>query len=176
VVGEDLGTVEESMRADLAERGVLSYRVLWFEPEPPTQFPEQALAAVTTHDLPTVAGLWSGADLAAQKALALEPNEAAAAGLRDRLAASLAEGLGGDAGEPSVDDVVVGVHRLLAGAPSAVVAASLHDVLAVEERPNMPGTTDGWPNWSLALPVPLDDIEHDPRVAAVADLFENRSR
>ena len=40
-------------------------------------WPEQALAAVTTHDLPTVAGLWTGADLAAQRALGLAPNEEA---------------------------------------------------------------------------------------------------
>ena len=27
------------------------------------------------------------------------------------------------------------------------------DAIGVEERPNMPGTVDEWPNWSLALPV-----------------------
>ena len=32
----------------------------------------------------------------------------------------------------------------------------------------MPGTVDEWPNWSLALPKPLDEIEHDPVVLAVA--------
>jgi 4-alpha-glucanotransferase len=31
--------------------------------------------------------------------------------------------------------------------------------LAVEERPNMPGTIAQWPNWSLALPQPLEEIE-----------------
>ena len=68
VVGEDLGTVEDAVRAELAERRVLSYRLLWFEREPPEAWPAQALAAVTTHDLPTVAGLWTGADVTAQRA------------------------------------------------------------------------------------------------------------
>src|SRR5207245_2103971 len=64
VVGEDLGTVEDFVRRELSERGVLSYRLLWFEPHRPPEFPVQALAAVTTRDLPTVAGLWTAADLA----------------------------------------------------------------------------------------------------------------
>jgi 4-alpha-glucanotransferase len=50
---------------------LLSYRLLWFETTPPARYPELALAAVTTHDLPTVAGLWSGADLRTQQRLGL---------------------------------------------------------------------------------------------------------
>lgn len=52
VVGEDLGTVEESARSALADHHVLSYRLLWFEDEPPARWPPNAMAAVTTHDLP----------------------------------------------------------------------------------------------------------------------------
>ncbi len=64
--------------------------------------------------------------------------------------------------------MVEGAYRALARAPSAIVVATLDDALGVEERPNMPGTVDQWPNWSLALPAPLEEIESDPRVAAVA--------
>ena len=52
IAGEDLGTVEDHVRDALADRGVLSYRLLWFEPGPPEAFPRQSLAACTTHDLP----------------------------------------------------------------------------------------------------------------------------
>ena len=76
IVGEDLGTVEERTRHDLAARRILSYRLVWFEKTPPATYPEQALSAITTHDLPTVAGLWTGADLEAQRRLKLAPNEA----------------------------------------------------------------------------------------------------
>src|SRR5207247_1845355 len=45
IVGEDLGTVEDEVREHLAQRGVLSYRLVWFEDELPDAFPTQALAA-----------------------------------------------------------------------------------------------------------------------------------
>ena len=57
------------MRAALARAGVLSYRLLWFERDaagefkPPSDFPREALVAVSTHDLPTLAGWWEGEDL-----------------------------------------------------------------------------------------------------------------
>src|SRR3546814_17871548 len=62
VVGEDLGTVEEGFRHDLSDTRVLSTRLVWFEDVPPEEYPREALAMVTTHDLPTIAGVSSGAD------------------------------------------------------------------------------------------------------------------
>lgn len=170
VVGEDLGTVEEAVREELGRREVLSYRLMWFEPTPPRDFPSRALAAVTTHDLPTVAGLWSGADLEEQRRLDLAPNEEGNAELRERLR----RWLGLDHQAPA-EDVVIGTYRLLAEAPSAVVTATLDDALLVEERPNMPGTTHQRPNWSLSLPRPLEEVEADATVAAVADSLRRRS-
>jgi 4-alpha-glucanotransferase len=161
-VGEDLGTVEPSTREALAERDILSYRLLWFEEEPPRAFPERALGAVTTHDLPTVAGLWTGADLEAQRDRAMQPNEASTAELLARIRTWT--GCGDDA---PVTEVVQRVYELLAEAPSMLVTATLDDALGVEERPNYPGTTGGT-NWSLALPVTLDDLLADPRVLEVA--------
>ena len=38
VVGEDLGTVERGVRERLADAGLLSYRVLWFESDPPERY------------------------------------------------------------------------------------------------------------------------------------------
>ena len=162
VVGEDLGTVEDEVRDELAERNVLSYRLLWFEPDPPADFPDGALAAVTTHDLPTVAGLWTGSDLEAQIGRDMAPNVESTEEMR----AKLQKWVGLPANAP-VDDVVQRTYSLLAEAPSAIVTASLDDVLGVEERPNYPGTTGGT-NWSLALPVPLEEIEQDERVTEVA--------
>ena len=163
VVGEDLGTVEEGLRERLADAGLLSYRLVWFEDAPPEDYPAQALGAVTTHDLPTVAGVWSGADAADQQAAGIEPDEAALGRLRD----TLVELTGLDADAP-VEEVIVAVHERLARSPCALVAATLEDALALRRRPNLPGTTHERPNWSLPLPVPLEDALEDPLLARVA--------
>jgi 4-alpha-glucanotransferase len=163
VVGEDLGTVEAETREHLGRCGILSYRVVWFENDPPARFPAQALAAMTTHDLPTVAGLWTGADLRAQKDIGLAPNEQGIGAMRERLRA-----LTGARDDTAVADVIEGAHRLLAGAPSAILTATLEDAGAVAERPNVPGTVAEWPNWSLALPVTLEELEAAPLPRAIA--------
>jgi 4-alpha-glucanotransferase len=168
VVGEDLGTVEASMREELADRNVLSYRLLWFEQSPPPSFPRQALGAVTTHDLPTVAGLWTGSDLEAQRTRGMKPNEESTAALRSRV-----RDWAGVTDDAPVTEVVQRVHQLLATAPCAILTATLDDALGVEERPNYPGTTDDT-NWSVALPVMLEDIETDPRVAEIARTLSER--
>jgi 4-alpha-glucanotransferase len=63
VIGEDLGTVEPGVREALAARGILSYKVLRFEEEPPEAWPRLSVASATTHDLPTLAA--TGTDVAA---------------------------------------------------------------------------------------------------------------
>ena len=73
-----------------------------------------------------------------------------------------------------VGDVVAATYAALASAPSAILVATLEDALEVEERPNMPGTVDQWPNWSLALPETLEEIGQDPRPRRVAAAL-NRS-
>ena len=171
VVGEDLGTVEEATRVELRRRQVLSYRLLWFEAESPDsgRWPHQALAAVTTHDLPTVAGLWSGRDLEAQRVLGLHPNE----GATNEIAERLAKWTGVDP-DAETEVVIERTYGLLGRAPTAVVTATLDDALAVEERPNQPGTIDEWPNWSLALPVPLEEIEESPLAEVISIALDGR--
>jgi 4-alpha-glucanotransferase len=69
VIGEDLGTVPPGFGDILEQSGVAGIRVLWFQRDqqgflPPSAWPAHAIAVTTTHDLPTVAGWWSGVDLA----------------------------------------------------------------------------------------------------------------
>jgi 4-alpha-glucanotransferase len=51
----------------------------------------------------------------------------------------------------------------------------LEDALGVVERPNYPGTTDEWPNWRIALPASLENIERDERVLALARVLQRRA-
>ncbi|GAC1368869.1 MAG: 4-alpha-glucanotransferase [Actinomycetota bacterium] len=171
VVGEDLGTVEELMREELAHRNILSYRLLIFESDPPPRYPQRAMAAVTTHDLPTTAGLWSGSDLEDQHALGLQPNEASTEEMRHRVAQ-----VAGAAADATVGSLTVATYEALAKAPCLVVSATFEDALGVQERPNQPGTTTQQRplNWSLALPAPLEDIKEDPTVARIVAALAER--
>ena len=165
VVGEDLGTIQPWVREALAAARVLSYRLAWFEDEPPSSWPALALAAVTTHDLPTIGGVWTGADRKARVAAGLAVDDAVEDEIRTRVVRLCGQE------DIGVTDVVGRVYRALAWSPARLATATLDDVLEVDERPNMPGTIDEWPNWSLALPVPLEEIERDERVLRVAGAF-----
>ena len=171
VVGEDLGTVEDEVRRELYERDVLSYKVWWFERERTPSWPEKALGAVTTHDLPTVAGVLDGSDYVAQQELGMNPNEESSMRLRQRLLDWTGCDAGTEAGE-----VIVRAYDDLAASPCMLLVAGLEDALAVSERPNMPGTIDEWPNWRRPLPAPLDQLEEMALPAAIAARLEGRAR
>jgi 4-alpha-glucanotransferase len=165
VVGEDLGTVPPGVRAELRRRRLLSTRLALFERRPPPTWPRQAFAAVSTHDLPTVAGLWSGADLRDQAAAGVAPGVREAKGLRRRLLRAAALGA-----RATAEDVVLALHRRLAESPAMLVAATLEDALGVAERPNLPGTVAPQrDNWSLALPVPMEELDAQPGVRALVE-------
>jgi len=75
----------------------------------------------------------------------------------------------------SSDEVSFAVHRRLAEAPATLITATLDDALGVAERPNLPGTTaDRRPNWSLALPMSIENIESDTRLRALASILGRR--
>jgi 4-alpha-glucanotransferase len=95
----------------------------------------------------------------------VRPDAAALALLRSRMVK--AAGAGAD---PTLDEVIDGVHRRLAAAPSVLVVGTLEDALRVEERPNLPGTRSAQrDNWSIALPVPIEEVVADPRVLAMTE-------
>ena len=170
VVGEDLGTVAPGLREEMQARNMLSYRLLWFEEEPPAEWPVTALAAVTTHDLPTVAGLWTGTDLTDQQAAGLDADAASTEQLRDHLAEVTAV-----PATASAQEVIAAAYRTLAQAPSRLLAATLEDAAGMELRPNLPGT-DRERNWCLPLPVVLEDLLAAPEPAAIARTLEQACR
>ena len=181
VVGEDLGTVEPGVRERLAAEGVLSYRLAWFEHGPAdgrrraADYPRLALAATTTHDLPTVAGFFSGTDIDHLYDIGVAtpggPEQADQEAQRESLCRLLEEEglLAPD--ERSVPAIVAALYGFLARTPSMLVAATLEDAVESHDRPNVPGTIDQRPNWSLPLPVPLDDLAADPRVRRLAGIL-----
>jgi 4-alpha-glucanotransferase len=171
VVGEDLGTVEKLVRKKLADHRILSFRLVWFEKGPPATYPELAMAAVTTHDLATTAGLWTGYDLEEQLHLGLDA-EKPMRELTERHAA-----LAGLNRDMPVEEVVDRTYRLLGQSPSLLLVATTDDALAVPERPNVPGmTVDQRPNWSLATPGGLEALEQSPLARKIAQSLRREER
>jgi 4-alpha-glucanotransferase len=181
VVGEDLGTVEPGVRERLADEGVLSYRLAWFEHGPdggrrrPADYPRLALAATPTHDLPTVAGFFTGSDLHHLCDIGVATPGGQEQADQEAQRASLCRLLEDEGmlapGERSVEAIVAALYGFLTRTPCMLVAATLEDAVEAPDRPNVPGTIDQRPNWSLPLPVPLDDLAADPRVRRLAGVL-----
>ena len=184
VVGEDLGTVEPEVTEALADNEMLGCAVSWFtrdqsDPDEPllpsAQWPSRAAASLSTHDLPTAAGFLRGEHVRARADLGLlddvPAEEANAARERDEWLALLrSEGLlADDASDEAA--VIVAMHRFLASTPSRLKLVSPYDVIAEPRQPNLPGTVDEYPNWRLPLPMTLQQLRDDPRVAEIAAAF-----
>src|SRR6516225_3180668 len=81
VIGEDLGTVPEGFREQMADWGIWSYQVVMFERDAQGRFYglehylPNALITFNTHDLATYAGWRSFSDLRLKRSLGIDPGE-----------------------------------------------------------------------------------------------------
>jgi 4-alpha-glucanotransferase len=185
VIGEDLGTVEPVVTHGLRERNMLGSAVLWFTRDdagafvPSAQWPERALASVSTHDLPTAAGFLSGEHVLVRAEAGVLGRDvklewAAATEDRKRLLELLdAEGL--IEADSTDEEIILAMHELLARTPCRLVLASPYDVLGEVRQPNLPGTSDQYPNWRIPLPMTVDDLRTDKRIRHVIDTFRARA-
>jgi glycogen operon protein len=181
VVGEDLGTVPEGFRSVMAEADILSYRVLLLEREglafkPATSYPARAVACVTTHDLPPLAGWWHGDDLRERAALGLIPDLPQADATRAEERAALVDALGAEnclaspsSGAPAAAGVVQAAHEFIAATPSDLVLVQAEDLAGLRAGVNLPGTDRERPNWRLRLPLPVDALLSQPASKALLE-------
>jgi 4-alpha-glucanotransferase len=159
VIGEDLGTVTEEVRRSLAETGILSYRLFWFERDGagnfrrPDEYPAHAVVSTTTHDLPTLAGFASGRDIEARRAAGLIDEasyrfqHAARDDEKGRLnAILLATGF--------TDDPI----GFLLSTPCALAVVNQEDLTGETEQQNLPGSTWQYPNWRRKMKIPVEDF------------------
>jgi 4-alpha-glucanotransferase len=190
VIGEDLGTVPEGFREALTAAGVAGMRVLWFERDghsfrPPQWWSPHAVATTTTHDLPTVAGWWRGADIDTRAQLGLlEPNGGAEAQKEERArdrellwAAFRDAGVAADPDPPAdTNEVVDAAVNFIAATPSELAVVPLEDMLALPDQPNLPGTVDEHPNWCRRYPGDAGALFDAPQVRRRALSLQQRSR
>jgi 4-alpha-glucanotransferase len=177
VIGEDLGTVEPEFRQRMTDTGIAGMDVLWFERDgkgflPPAKWRRDAVAMTSTHDLPTVAGWWSGADIATRAKLGLaEESRERKERARDRKALWNAFRRSGAATsrEPTPenpDSAVDAAIAFTAQSPSQLTLIPIEDVLGLAEQPNLPGTIDEHPNWRRRLDQPSAELLDAPPVRA----------
>jgi 4-alpha-glucanotransferase len=194
IVGEDLGVVPDEIRRALPQFGVFHYKVVMFEQRDgefvaPADYTRQALATMSTHDLPTLRGWWSGHDIDLWEKLGFyaDPEvgaraRAERAAERQRLLRALRrEGLWPE--DHSVEtsdatpsppeysaDLARAVHEFLGRSQAALVTVQLEDMIGMLEPVNIPGTSREYSNWTRRMTQSARDIfaRQDVRELAAA--------
>ena len=177
VIGEDLGTVPEGFREQMADWGIWSYLVVMFERDDDGRFRSidryqpNALVTFNTHDLSTYSGWRSFSDLKMKRSLGLDPGETDderwhALGMLDEVLRQY---------DIHQNDLY-SVAKFLARTKSRLMAISLEDLLGVIDQPNIPGTVDEHPNWRQRLPVLLENIAAAIDVTALKQATHERMR
>ena len=195
VIGEDLGTVPQEIIGKLRRSGIYSWKVLYFEQESadryraPQQWPRQAMASASTHDLPTLRGFWSAGDLTLGEELGLYPDKVVLKGLyenRERQKQALLNALHEQGCVPKKlgkraeklamsPELNRGMLRYIADSGSALLGLQPEDWLDMEQPVNVPGTVDQYPNWRRKLSHTLEEMFSDERVnQLIKDLDRRR--
>ncbi|MBW3695429.1 4-alpha-glucanotransferase [Vibrio sp. T187] len=182
VIGEDLGTVPDEIVEILADAGVHSYKVFFFETAEdggfisPKHYAGQSMSALCTHDMPTLRGFWHCDDLKMGEEIGLYPDpEQLKTLFDDRLECKqgildsvawhgfLPEGVGRDASQVPMDSYLAEALQLhVAAGSSTLLSVQLEDWLEMDKPVNIPGTVDEYPNWRRKLSMNLDELfSHD---------------
>jgi 4-alpha-glucanotransferase len=188
VIGEDLGMLPDGLQDDLEEAQILSYRILSYERDadsfkPADVYPALALACISTHDHQTLVGWWRGADIKVRAEHGIVPPDVTEQHVEERkterrdLRNALDEA-GAEpphrlppktANEEKLKELVVSAHRFIAMTPSMLAAVRLADLTGEKQPTNVPGTSDGYPNWKPKLSVALKDLPSIPLLLEVTE-------
>ncbi|OFC71864.1 4-alpha-glucanotransferase [Alteromonas confluentis] len=188
VIGEDLGTVPEEIREKLADNGVHSYRVFFFEQAEdggffsPSHYPVQSMSTLTTHDMPTLTGFWHCLDLEMGKELGLYPTDEILSQLYtdrhenkqailDTLHGhhSISENVSRDVNYTGMNtELNRGMQLHMASGSSALLSLQLEDWLEMDKPVNVPGTFNEYPNWRRKLSQTLESIFNNQDITHLA--------
>lgn len=189
IVGEDLGTMPDGFQSQLIDAGLMGMRVMWFQRDSgffiePERWPEATVAMTSTHDLPTVAGWWSGRDLTWRAKLDLldagqSEAQAQAERARDRQtlwdafvhAKVVTEGAPLPAATQGAQ-VACAAATFVGRTPCSLALLPIEDALALPEQPNIPGTIDEHPNWRRRLPGEAESLLEDAVPDAVLSALQ----
>ncbi len=181
VLGEDLGTVPDEVRAAMNEHRYLRMHVGQFalrgDPAHPLDTPRSdALACLNTHDTPTLTGFVAEKDVDVfEEVGCMDEDEAATERQRRRHALdALRQGLpaarGGDA---ALRDAL---QESLAESPARILMLNLEDQWLEREPQNVPGTCFERPNWRRPARRTLEEITSDPELRARLERIDELRR
>ncbi|HEX3245655.1 MAG TPA: 4-alpha-glucanotransferase [Chloroflexota bacterium] len=174
VVGEDLGTVPDSLRSAMTQHDFLRMYVAQFEMTPTAErtLPSPApasMASVNTHDTALFGGFWNGLDIEIMQLLNLISDDEAGERRdeRARLNHALCDFLRRSQqleGEDSACSALRGMLRYLAAGPAQVLMVTLEDLWLECAPQNVPGTGNEWQNWRRKARYSFEEFSSDPDV------------
>ncbi|MGC4174225.1 4-alpha-glucanotransferase [Demequina sp.] len=189
VIGEDLGTVEPWVSDYLASRGILGTSVVWFEKEGdgrakrPEHYRADALACVSTHDLPPTAAYLAGEHVTLREELGLltaDPDVLLAEARAERGdMVELLQERGWVSPHPTDEEIIGGLNTLVMNTPSSLVGVAITDGVGERRTQNQPGTFTEYPNWQIPLcdgegnTVLLDELFDHPRMRHLVDVLRD---
>ena len=176
IVGEDLGTVPESVRCLLERHGFLRMWVLPFEagdtPAKATiEAPSDALACLNTHDMVPFQGHLHMRDLKLFEKLGVIDAKTADKSIKERTA-SLKKWTK-DLRVKKQSELFRRLIRTAAIGPSKILLINLEDLWEESEPQNIPGTWKEYPNWRRKL---AWDLEAWTEASEVQDLLDDVTR
>jgi 4-alpha-glucanotransferase len=176
----------------LPQFGVYHYKVVMFEQKggefvAPADYVRHALATVTTHDLPTLRGWWTGHDIDLWEKLGFYADDsvgenARAERSRERqrlLRALRREGLwpenhGVETSDSTLPaplysaELARAVHTYLGRSGAALVTVQLEDMIGMLDPVNVPGTSSEYSNWTRRMTLSASEIFARPDVRELA--------
>lgn len=193
VIGEDLGTVPMDFRERLMRKGILSYRLYYFErdrhgnPLPHTAYPRNALVSITTHDLPTLAGFWSAADIELRRTVGHldDDKEKSAREERTDHKAKIIKTLVDYGFLPAhtaheawispfpTEHLQSAIIAFLLSTPSRLVVINQEDLFLDTRQQNLPGTTWENPNWVTKMRYSVEELQANPEATRFNQRFRD---
>jgi len=193
IVGEDLGTVTDHVREALEQARILSYKVFYFEKDNsggfyrPEEYARQSLVASTTHDLPTLAGFWTGRDIEARRDAGLSDEQACSRQHAERAAdkQQMLDMLHDLRLLPDwfpktvnqVPELAGELHNAIIGflvqTPSMLMVLNQEDLTKETEQQNLPASTWQYPNWRRKMKYTIEELRSAKDAQDFAAMFRN---
>ncbi|HUP44298.1 MAG TPA: 4-alpha-glucanotransferase [Thermoanaerobaculia bacterium] len=176
VVGEDLGTVPKYVprmmeRHALRRMYVIQYEIRPEGDEPAGNPTAASVASVNTHDMPTFAGFWSGADVDDRLEQELLDREGAERERenRERMRQALTSFLAArgllENDSRDTKAVLEALLRFLSASPAEIVLVNLEDLWLESEPQNVPGVPER--SWKQKFARTLEEMRGDPELTRI---------